>query len=94
MQGNISLSALWQFAILPQLSMGSKMTASLDEPLRCTPPQYEKRANAREAKLLLEDRLAHFINWLKEQGFQLIDEDSEIPTDRTELELVMKYVNT
>lgn len=78
------LNTIWQH----------QMTASLDEPIRCSPPQYETRARAREARMLLEERLIHFIGWLKEQGYQLIDEDTEIATERTELELVMHYVNT
>ena len=41
------------------------------EPQGFSPPQYQKRAMARESIHKLEDRLEHFIEWLMEQEIWL-----------------------
>ena len=64
-----------------------------------TPPQFQKRAKAREDVLLLENRLQHFVEWLHDKGFSVVGEDSEHggvePVNRERMYLlVMEYVES
>lgn len=60
-----------------------------------TPPQFQKRAKAREDVLLLENRLQHFVEWLHDKGFSVIGDDGEMPVSRERMYLlVMEYVES
>jgi hypothetical protein len=57
-----------------------------------SPPQFQKRAAARESVIKLEDRLIHFIEWLMQQGFSIAHEDcGELNRSGVD-SLVMEYV--
>lgn len=65
-----------------------------------SPPQYQKRAKAREDVLVLENRLMHFLEWLSDKGFTLVEDAPALGTgclpvvqDREYL-LVMEYVES
>lgn len=60
-----------------------------------SPPQFQKRAKARENILLLEERLQHFVEWLDDKGFSVIGDDGEMPVSRERMYLlVMEYVES
>lgn len=60
-----------------------------------SPPQFQKRAKARENILLLEERLQHFVEWLDSKGFSVIGDDGEMPVSRERMYLlVMEYVES
>lgn len=66
-----------------------------------SPPQFQKRAKARENILLLENRLQHFVEWLHDKGFSVVGEDTEpsgnifVPVGRERMYLlVMEYVES
>ena len=62
----------------------------------CSPPEYVKRANAREAVTVLEERLMHFLEWLGDKGFTLVEDARDnlpVSQDREYL-LVMEYVES
>lgn len=60
-----------------------------------SPPQFQKRAKARENVLLLENRLQHFVEWLDDKGFSVIGDDGEMPVSRERMYLlVMEYVES
>lgn len=60
----------------------------------CTPPQYIKNLRAKEAPVLLEDRLEHFLSWLAERDF-IVVEGHGVPDGYGESTriIVSEYVN-
>jgi hypothetical protein len=58
-----------------------------------TPPKYIAMLKDRTAKVLLEQRLAHFIDWLHEKGIRLEDAVAdELITVSGATELINEYI--
>lgn len=57
--------------IMTNMSITEDGTVEDIEPQGFSPPQFQKRAMARESIHKLEDRLEHFIEWLMEQEIWL-----------------------
>lgn len=60
-----------------------------------SPPEWVKRANARDAPMLLEHRLAHFIEWLEERQVTFAGKENRTPLSSNQIHaLVEEYVNS
>lgn len=57
-----------------------------------TPPKFITALKDRDTKVLLEQRLAHFVDWLHEKGVRL--ENGEVVSVSVAAELIKEYVNT
>lgn len=59
-----------------------------------TPPKYANKLDERNRKVLLEDRLAHFIAWLADKGVVLlVRENGDIASEEYNAELIDEYMN-
>jgi hypothetical protein len=58
-----------------------------------TPPKYAALLAERNAGLLLEERLAHFAQWLSERGIRLQNHEMQRLSDDETQELIREYVD-
>lgn len=66
----------------------------LDEGVTCSPQEWVQRANQREIPILLEHRLAHFIDWMEKRGATFAGKSGAAIQRNKVHELVEEYVNT
>lgn len=74
--------------------MDVNQTQTKEKAHSCSPPEWVKRANLRDAPIVLEHRLEHFIGWLEQKGVGFSpDTGARLPRSKV-IALIEEYVNT
>lgn len=60
---------------------------------RLSPPKYAAVLQERNQKVFLEERLAHFVDWLRDKGVHLSDGDGYIADGEDTQALIDRYMN-